>query len=496
MEDSGRSSEIKSLEARRARRKAIMEKHRPHASQGKLSQRAPGERPASASSTPPASAAAGAGDAASLEHDSGSSSEEDIFATAESDDVQALAQAGRLGDTTAAAVTKRAESLQLLESSKRAAAAPQSTADNFDDAEGYLKTRVGEVIGDRYVVQGSAGRGVFGMVSLCQDTGGSASSQGLATSMEPALAPSGESRVAVKILRANDTMRKAGMKEAEMLRTVRAADPTGAGHVVRLLNTFEHRDHLCLAFEAMHMNLKEVQDKFGKGIGLSIDAVSHFARQLLKGLHTLGKCGIIHADLKPQNILANEAFNVVKIADLGSAFLQHSQDNVPTPILCSRYYRAPETILGLKHTCALDMWSLAAVLFELFTGQVLFPGSDNNHMLHIIQQVVGRFPNKLVKRHLREAPLHDIELHFGDDFRFIFLEPDPVTNAVVPRPTVVPQKPVNPIRDRLAATQASTESLKKVRAFQDLLERMLNPDPAKRIEVTGALAHPFVNQTK
>jgi len=51
-------------------------------------------------------------------------------------------------------------------------------------------------------------------------------------------------------------------------------------------------------------------------------------------------------------------------------------DNVPTPLLVSRFYRAPEIILGYTHTPALDMWSIACCLYELYTGDPLFPGEQ------------------------------------------------------------------------------------------------------------------------
>ena len=49
---------------------------------------------------------------------------------------------------------------------------------------------------------------------------------------------------------------------------------------------------------------------------------------------------------------------VAQICDLGSAFRETDPENMPTPYLVSRFYRAPEIILGLKHTVAIDMWSV------------------------------------------------------------------------------------------------------------------------------------------
>jgi hypothetical protein len=83
-----------------------------------------------------------------------------------------------------------------------------------------------------------------------------------------ALATGSYVTVAVKVLRANDVMRRAGEKEVDILRTLATADPHGRYHCVKLLHVFDHSGHLCLAFEPLEANLKEVQDKFGAGVGL------------------------------------------------------------------------------------------------------------------------------------------------------------------------------------------------------------------------------------
>ena len=65
-----------------------------------------------------------------------------------------------------------------------------------------------------------------------------------------------------------------------------------------------------------------------------------YAHQLFLALRLLKKCHIIHADLKPDNILVNESRTVIKLCDMGSAFTTDRAE--VTPILVSRYYRAPE----------------------------------------------------------------------------------------------------------------------------------------------------------
>jgi serine/threonine-protein kinase PRP4 len=88
------------------------------------------------------------------------------------------------------------------------------------------------------------------------------------------------------------------------------------------------------------MNLREVLKKFGGNRGLNIRAVRVYAQQLFMSLSLLRKCNVLHADIKPDNMLVNEAKNVLKLADMGSA--SDAQENDITPYLVSRFYRAPE----------------------------------------------------------------------------------------------------------------------------------------------------------
>lgn len=112
----------------------------------------------------------------------------------------------------------------------------------------------------------------------------------------------------------------------------------------------------------------QTQGNFGETLNDELEFTFWFRSQQL---------GLIHADLKPENIMLVDPVRQpyrVKVIDFGSA--SHVSKAVCNTYLQSRYYRAPEIILGLPFCEAIDMWSLGCVVAELFLGWPLYPGSS------------------------------------------------------------------------------------------------------------------------
>ncbi|XP_037061717.1 serine/threonine-protein kinase PRP4 homolog isoform X2 [Peromyscus leucopus] len=202
--------------------------------------------------------------------------------------------------------------------------------DNWTDAEGYYRVNIGEVLDKRYNVYGYTGQGVFSNVVRARDNARA------------------NQEVAVKIIRNNELMQKTGLKELEFLKKLNDADPDDKFHCLRLFRHFYHKQHLCLVFEPLSMNLREVLKKYGKDVGLHIKAVRSYSQQLFLALKLLKRCNILHADIKPDNILVNESKTILKLCDFGSA--SHVADNDITPYLVSRFYRAPEITAARVHS--------------------------------------------------------------------------------------------------------------------------------------------------
>ena len=77
----------------------------------------------------------------------------------------------------------------------------------------------------------------------------------------------------------------------------------------------------------------------------------------------LKKCQLLHADIKPDNILVNESKSMLKLCDFGSG--TNAKDAEITPYLVSRFYRAPEIIMGCPYEYGIDLWSVAVSIFEV-----------------------------------------------------------------------------------------------------------------------------------
>lgn len=123
----------------------------------------------------------------------------------------------------------------------------------------------------------------------------------------------------------------------------------------------------------------------------------------------------------------NESRNVLKICDLGTAIDRSdaaTASNEITPYLVSRFYRAPEIILGMPYDYSIDMWSIGCTLYELYTGKILFTGDSNNQMLKNIMEIRGKFSPKLYRRGQLAS------MHFDELGNFVSIERDKILGKV------------------------------------------------------------------
>ena len=235
---------------------------------------------------------------------------------------------------------------------------------------------------------------------------------------------------------------------------------------------------------------------------------------MLSAATHLQKKRVLHADIKPDNILVTADFSRVLLADFGSAFesaasseddtgmiASHSINNeAVTPYLVSRFYRAPEIILGLQPlTNAIDLWSLAVTAGELFLGKVLLNGSNNNDMLNVMMETLGPFSGKTIKSHLLQTKKHaNLQAHFSeqDNKSLVFRKElfDSVSGKAVHKQVAMNSSgsfATPTLKGKLLRAKSPKDTRHQVLLFADLLTKCLVLDPSKRISIKAALKHEF-----
>ncbi|CDS36426.1 dual specificity [Echinococcus multilocularis] len=246
----------------------------------------------------------------------------------------------------------------------------------FDNKKGEYKTIPHDHIAYRYEVIDTIGRGAFGEVVAAYDH-------------------RNRQRVALKIIRNRPNLHEQAKVEAKMLSVLMRRDPKGKNFTLRMFDDFTFRNHPCIVCELIGENLFEVL-KRRDFRGLPTKVIRGITRCCLKCLTILKEESIIHCDIKPENILVFPDDKAhVKLIDFGSSCRESEQIY---NYIQSRYYRAPEVILGLRYSTLIDMWSLGCVLAELYTGAPLFPGVDEADQLRCITRLLGAPPEEMAEK--------------------------------------------------------------------------------------------------
>jgi len=194
-------------------------------------------------------------------------------------------------------------------------------------------------------------------------------------------------------------------------------------HILRFLDFFSHKQHLCIVAELLDLNLRDTITIYGQRVGLGLDSVKSYAYQLFLALYHLKKNGIVHADIKPDNLMVSADLKKCKLIDFGNAM--YIEDLPRTGELVARYYRAPEIILGLPLGYPIDIWSAAVSIFEIYTGKLLFDGYSDNAMLKQMMELQGQISTKILRKGLQITSHFDLSTNL-----FLSREVDRVTLTV------------------------------------------------------------------
>ncbi|KAG8183687.1 hypothetical protein JTE90_028050 [Oedothorax gibbosus] len=261
----------------------------------------------------------------------------------------------------------------------------------------------------------------------------------------------------------NVTHAKRAYREFKLMKLVNHKNIIGLLNAFTPQKTLEDFQDVYLVMELMDANLCQVIQ-----MDLDHERMSYLLYQMLCGIKHLHSAGIIHRDLKPSNIVVKSDCTL-KILDFGLARTAGTTFMM-TPYVVTRYYRAPEVILGMGYKDNVDIWSVGCIMGEMIRGGVLFPGTDHIDQWNKIIEQLGTPSQEFMKR----------------------LQPT-VRNYVENRPKYTGYAFEKLFPDVLFPADSSEHSRLKASQARDLLCKMLVIDPEKRISVENALLHPYIN---
>ncbi|KAJ5982249.1 hypothetical protein N7451_012349 [Penicillium sp. IBT 35674x] len=222
-----------------------------------------------------------------------------------------------------------------------------------------------------------------------------------------------------------------------MYREVRLLGKLRHGNLINMRDVFTSpSEDLYIVTECFMTDLRQLMQSISKP--LEVEFAQFFTYQIL-----------------PSNILINDNCDL-KICDFG---LARKQNNQMTGYVTTRYYRALEVMLiWQSYTSAVDLWNVGCMVAEMILGRILYPGQNHIHQFTLISGLLGKPPKEVMKRIYSKSTLEHVESL-----------PEPKTCSFI-----------------AFFQNAHPQAV-------DILGKLLDLDPEKRVKAADALSHPFVS---
>ena len=198
----------------------------------------------------------------------------------------------------------------------------------------------------------------------------------------------------LKIIHDNEIIHPQVEMELKSLRLILSKE-SHSNSIVRLYEDFTYHNYQFFVFEILGTDIYSTLKNEGF-VGFDKTKLQIIFRQVSEALSFIHGIGIIHCDIKPENILWTDSRKLsIKVIDFGcSCFVGKTMFKY----IQSRYYRAPEVILGIPYNQAIDVWSLGCMMAELATGEVLFPGHNEEEQILYFISVLGLPPSQMLAK--------------------------------------------------------------------------------------------------
>uniref|UniRef100_A0A3B5ALX6 Protein kinase domain-containing protein n=1 Tax=Stegastes partitus TaxID=144197 RepID=A0A3B5ALX6_9TELE len=201
-----------------------------------------------------------------------------------------------------------------------------------------LRIKKGSTLGSCHVVEDIVGQGSFGMVAKCRNT-------------------ETNNSVAVKVIRGTEDFVDSAISEIAALKRLRCLD-SDTCNIVQWNGFFFDKENICIAFELLDQSLRYyLQEE--KSWGLSVGELRPILHQVATALSHLHSIGVVHMDLKPDNIMIVDRHQhplKVKLIDFGLAHPVSALKQGDS--MGTLWYFAPEMLLGVPFDESIDMWAL------------------------------------------------------------------------------------------------------------------------------------------